>query len=124
MKRLFIIIFAVSSLIRPSLVLCMEATGDIRVEYQQTSCCAAYETTSDIALGGTSADDCEGCLDFSITTQSRLKRVSNVPTPAPIAIVLPVVSVACISMLVVDRTANDSQAMLHSRILSTTVIRR
>jgi hypothetical protein len=72
MKRLFVIAFAVTSLLRPSLVLCVEATGDVRVEFQEATCCVSEHAVPDITFRAASAVDCDGCIDVGLATNSRL----------------------------------------------------
>jgi hypothetical protein len=122
MKKLLVLTFAISSLLRPSLVLCMETTGDVRVEYRETYCCASQPSAASAALDAATANDCDGCLDVSLSTHSLVhKRVSNAPTTVPFMLVLPVAAAARNSTVVYP-TPVDSQTPHHS--LSTTVIRR
>lgn len=121
MKTLLVLAFAVSSLLRPSLVLCMESTGDVRVELQDAFCCESEHASSDITFSAKTAEDCEGCLDLSLSTHSlSMKRLS---TPAPSAaavLVLPVVTELARGMLAATTNGVD---IPRTRILSTTVIR-
>jgi hypothetical protein len=123
MKKILVITFAISSLLRPSLVLCMESTGDVRVEYQETYCCVSQPSASDAAIDFPTASDCDGCLDVSLSTHSLAhKRASNAPQTAPFVFVLPVASFAQGSAALVAHAPADFRTVLHS--LSTTVIRR
>ncbi len=81
MKKFLVIAFAISSLLRPSLVLCMEPTGDVRVEYQESLCCDAESGVSTPRLDDAPRNDCDGCLDVVISTHSiATKRVVDVAT--------------------------------------------
>lgn len=123
MKKLLVLAFAISSLLRPSLVLCVESTGDVRVEYQETYCCVSQLSAPDTAIDFPLANDCDGCLDVSLSTLSLAhKRASNAPPTAPFVLVLPVASFAQHSAVLTTHTPADFQTTLRS--LSTTVIRR
>jgi len=123
MNKLLVITFAISSLLRPSLVLCMETTGDVRVEYRETFCCASPTPASSPSLDSAAANECDGCLDVSLSTHSlAFKRTSAAPVAAGLAFVLPAVTAAQHATVLVHRSLTDSQPTLHS--LSTTVIRR
>lgn len=122
MKKLLVLTFAISSLLRPSLVLCMESTGDVRVEYQETYCCVSQTPASATAIDASVPSDCDGCLDVSLPTHSlMLKRVSS--APATFVFVLPLIASASQhSTVLAVRTPTDSHSALRS--LATTVIRR
>lgn len=121
MKTLLVFAFAISSLLRPSLVLCMESTGDVRVELQDAFCCESEHASPDIAFSAKSSEDCDGCLDLSLSTHSlSMKRLS---TPAPTAsavLVLPIFTELARGMLTV---ASDGIDVPRTRTLSTTIIR-
>ena len=120
MKTLLVLAFAVSSLLRPSLVLCMESTGDVRVELQDAFCCESEHASSDIAFSAKAAEDCEGCLDLSLSTHSlSMKRLST-PAPSAAVLVLPIVAELACGMQVVT---SDGVDIPRARILSTTIIR-
>jgi hypothetical protein len=122
MKRLFVIAFAVTSLLRPSLVLCVEATGDVRVEFQEATCCVSEHAVPDITFRAASAVDCDGCIDVGLATNSRLlKRVSYAPA-APV-VTLFAVPLYRADAFAVPRTPTPVES-LHIRVVSTTVIRR
>jgi hypothetical protein len=123
MKKLLVLAFAISSLLRPSLVLCVESTGDVRVEYQETYCCVSQLSASDAAIDSPTANGCDGCLDVSLSTHSLVhKRVSNAPQTASFVLVLPAASFAQDSSALVTHAPADFRTVLHT--LSTTVIRR
>ncbi len=68
MKRILVIAFAVSSLVKPSLVLCVESGGDVRVERPSAACCESSAESLPLAISPSTPDDCDGCLDFSLAT--------------------------------------------------------
>ena len=70
MKQILVLAFAVSSLLKPSLVLCVESGGDVRVERPSADCCESSAESSPLAIDNSSTDDCDGCLDFSLATHS------------------------------------------------------
>lgn len=121
MKTLLVLAFAFSSLLRPSLVLCMESTGDVRVELQDAFCCESENASSDIAFNARAAEDCEGCLDLSLSTHSlSMKRLSTPAPPAAAVLVLPMVTELARGMLAVVSNGVD---IPRTRVLSTTIIR-
>jgi hypothetical protein len=120
MKKLIALTFAASCLLRPSLVLCVETSGDVRVEYQETQCCADGSAASDLGLHERGADECDGCIDFSLTTHSLLKRTAA-STPPTFVFAL---DVAPAATTVTASIAGDAMLTIHSRVLATTVIRR
>ena len=70
MKRILVLAFAVSSLLKPSLVLCVESGGDVRVERPSADCCESSVESLPLAIDHSAQDDCDGCLDFSLATNS------------------------------------------------------
>ncbi len=121
MRKLLVISFAISSLLRPSLVLCMEPTGDVRVEYQEAICCSSEHAVPDITFRAIPAGDCDGCIDVGLATHSMtLKRVSYAPAAAPVALAAP----AYRTEASVAPRATTLVEPLPFRIVSTTVIRR
>lgn len=70
MKRILVLAFAVSSLLKPSLVLCVESGGDVRVERPSADCCESSAESLPLAIDYSLPDDCDGCLDFSLATHS------------------------------------------------------
>ena len=122
MKKILVITFAASSLLRPSLVLCMETTGDVRVEHLKTLCCVSQSSASSLAVDAAAASECDGCLDISLSMHSlACKRTPVAPAAAGLALVLPAAATAKHSTVLLHRTLIDSQPALRS--LSTTVIR-
>jgi hypothetical protein len=78
MKRILVIAFAVSSLLKPSLVLCVESGGDVRVERPSALCCESSAASLPLALDHSATDDCDGCLDFSLATHSLTSKRTTV----------------------------------------------
>lgn len=70
MKRILVIAFAVSSLLKPSLVLCVESGGDVRVERPSAMCCESSAESLPLAIDYAATGDCDGCLDFALATHS------------------------------------------------------
>jgi hypothetical protein len=120
MKKLIAFTFAVSCLLRPSLVLCFEPSGDVRVEYQETLCCADETSPSAVGLEESHADECDGCMDFSLTTHSLLKRtVDTLPISFAHAFQVVPATATTVSCVV-----DDAPLTIHSRVLAATIIRR
>ncbi len=126
MKRLFVIAFAASSLLRPSLVLCMEVTGDVRVELLSAGCCVSKYSSSDVTLRAVLAEDCDGCVDISLSPHSVFSKPSSyAPETATYAIdlsVAPAWDGACASAA--TYMGIDLSTTLRARVLSSIVIRR
>jgi hypothetical protein len=120
MKKLFAFTFAASCLLRPSLVLCLEPSGDVRVEYQETLCCVGETAASDLALDERAANECDGCLDFSLATHSLLKRTAESAPPS----FSHVLHIAPAPTMHVVAVVNDAPLTLQSRVLAATIIRR
>jgi hypothetical protein len=70
MRRLAAYAFLCSCLIRPSGFLCIEPTGDVRVEYGTSACCVNPGPTGSAGITGEAAGGCDGCLDVAISTPS------------------------------------------------------
>ncbi|HXV12639.1 MAG TPA: hypothetical protein VEC56_00405 [Candidatus Krumholzibacteria bacterium] len=122
MKNLLLVAFVASTLLRPSLVLCMEPTGDVRLERQEAVCCESEHATADVAFSARTADDCDGCLDISLAMHSlTLKRVATPNPPTMPYFVLPVVPLLATSTT--HARSTETLNGLHSLILSTIVIR-
>ena len=86
MRILLAFLLATSSLLRPSLVLCLEPTGDVRVELQEAICCEAPGNASDPGVDAEGLEDCDGCLDVLLATHSLASKRAPVDTPLlPIA---------------------------------------
>ncbi len=123
MRNLFVVAFAVSTLLRPSLVLCMEQTGDIRLERQEAVCCESEHASADIAFSARAADDCDGCVDVNLAIHSlTLKRVA---TPSPSAVpffVMPAPAQAPLARSLATISI-DAHHAIQSLVLSTIVIR-
>ena len=69
MKQILVIAFAVSSLLKPGLVLCVESGGDVRLERPAAFCCATESAAESLSLQD-AGDDCHGCLDFGLGIHS------------------------------------------------------
>ena len=121
MKKLLVIVFAASSLLRPDLVLCMEPTGDVRMERQEATCCDSEHSTPDVVFRARTADECDGCIDVALATHSLLtKRSSHAPFMVASTTVIPMISPAStISARFESRAPSPARCAL----LSTTVIR-
>ena len=125
MRILLAFLLATSSLLRPSLVLCVEATGDVRVEWQEAiTCCESDPASADATVDAASADECDGCLDVLLATHSLAsKRASIDVSLFPIAITFDLVpdwNRVLASTLCAGRDAAHTD---HSSRISTTVIR-
>jgi hypothetical protein len=122
MKSLFVVAFAVSTLLRPSLVLCMEQSGDVRLERQEAVCCESEHATADVVFSARTADDCDGCLDVALAMDSlRFKRVAP-PSPTAPFFLLPAQSQTPLAASLAT-TWFPAPHGIQSFVLSTTVIR-
>ena len=70
MNRILVIAFALSSLLKPGLVLCVEAGGEVRMERPTAICCEATTEQLPLSIEHSTPDDCDGCLDFSLIPHS------------------------------------------------------
>jgi len=121
MKTLLVIAFAASSLLRPDLVLCMEPTGDVRMERQEATCCDSEHSVPDVVFRAQSTDDCDGCIDVALATHSLLtKRSSHAPFVMALATVIPMFSPTSLASA---RFESRTTSPARSARLSTTVIR-
>jgi hypothetical protein len=82
-------LFASSIAFPPGWVLCMEPTGEVRVESAGIACCADEAAPSgDRAVTAPGPDDCDGCRDVAVSqsalrsTRSAADSPHAVPSPA------------------------------------------
>jgi hypothetical protein len=122
MRTLLAYTFAALALFPPSGFLCIEATGDIQVEYGRPACCAE-DDPAPLAFAGANDDDCVDCRDIAIPSSSLSAKRLVLSLPITLAVAgagqdLPRdihgVSNAALSFV-------SSQS--HSRRLASTIIR-
>ena len=79
--------FALGIVFPPSWVLCMEPTGEVRVEYAGIECCdVATDPSAARAAMTRGTDDCDGCRDVAVSLPAlRSTRMHTGPADALIA---------------------------------------
>jgi hypothetical protein len=122
MRRLAAYAFLCSSLLRPSTVLCIEPTGDVRVEYG--TCCLAESSSQPMTIAGEAAGDCSDCRDVAISAPSLSAGRLHIDAPlasSAAANVDPALGIAARTSAFAGPIGRGPG---HHRLLSTTVIRR
>ena len=123
MKRILVIAFAVSSLVKPSLVLCVESGGDVRVERPSAVCCESSAESLPLAIDHSPPDDCDGCLDFSLATHSLTSKRTTAADLCVTGVLASVCAAPCdaASVLVANVATDRSSVFLPT---TTTILRR
>lgn len=123
MKTLLAYAFVVSTLFPPGGFVCIEASGDVQIEYGHTGCDTG-ETSRSLEFAADSDTGCVGCSDIIIPASSVFAKrlLFHAATPA----------VAPMLMTPEDHDAGDAlpyvvgsiSSSSHLRHMSSTVIRR
>lgn len=98
-RQLVFTILVVGLVCPPSSVLCVEPTGEVRVEYTAVACCAAGTGTLEaLAVVTDNDNDCDGCRDVALSltalrsTRAQADRAATATTPstghAPLHLIL------------------------------------
>ena len=87
MKTFFVYAFIVASLFPPAGFLCVEASGEVQMEFGYSACRATDSPEPEMCSG--EPDDCGGCRDLAISVSSisakRLVLVAPALAPAPVS---------------------------------------
>jgi hypothetical protein len=123
MKTLLTYAFVVSTLLPPGGFVCVEATGDVQIEYGHTGCDTS-ESHRPLEFAVSAGTSCDDCRDITIPASTIYAKRLFMAAPAP-------------AVAPVNTTRDDDDAAAHSRPviasisassylrhLSTTVIQR
>jgi len=124
MKKLAAYAFLCASLIRPNGVLCIEPSGEVRVEFGGTVCCVGEASSEYAALADEPADGCTDCRDIALSAHSLSAHRLHLDAPA-ISGAMPLgVNARDINAVAHVHAAPIDHGHRHHQLLATTIIRR
>jgi len=123
-KTLLVILFAISTVVQPGVVLCVETSGDAHIAYVTEACCDAAAVPTPARGPGVGDDECRRCNDLALATDAFSRRTVDVSTP------IASISTPCVFVAFEPRVhhfGSTPDLLTHSSYtphLSSTVIRR
>jgi len=83
LPRILVAVFMAASMLPSGWVFCLEATGDVQVEYSTGLCCTIAPSVAAEAVAASSTDACEGCQDIALECSAhRKERFESAAAPS------------------------------------------